>query len=106
MLKFIHSNLKIHLGESYYFTSKGVPQGLTTSPILFNIYVEELMNELRGKGLFFQLFADDIVIACDNRNELIESIILVEEWCNEFNMKLNKNKCGIMVIGKKTNKNS
>ena len=38
LLKFIHSNLVITIGNESTKTNKGVPQGLTTSPLLYNIY--------------------------------------------------------------------
>lgn len=47
MIEYIHRNLKICLGNAYAYTTQGVPQGLITSPILFNIVANELLRKLR-----------------------------------------------------------
>jgi len=39
LLDFIHYNIRVRIGETQITTSRGVPQGLTSSPILFDIYV-------------------------------------------------------------------
>ena len=46
-------------------TSSGVPQGLISSPLLFNIYVEPLLEELESAGLFSRMYADDAVSVCN-----------------------------------------
>lgn len=46
LLKFIHTNLRISLGGKEVSTSKGVPQGLTSSPPLFNTYTESFLERL------------------------------------------------------------
>lgn len=43
LLKFIHKNLRVCLAGQQTTTSKGVPQGFSSSPILFDIYVESLL---------------------------------------------------------------
>lgn len=46
ILKFVHQNLRIKLGNKDCNIERGVPQGCTTSPMLFNIYTEELLELL------------------------------------------------------------
>lgn len=43
LLKFLHKNTKIIAGNSYMYCSTGVPQGFLTSPILFDIFAENLL---------------------------------------------------------------
>ena len=38
LIEFVHQNLRIKLGRQSTLTSSGVPQGLTTSLLLFDIY--------------------------------------------------------------------
>jgi hypothetical protein len=41
--------------------STGVPQGLTSSPLLFNIFALTLIEELGNKTNTTLLYADDII---------------------------------------------
>jgi len=50
LLKFIHSNITIKMGKVQCKTEKGVPQGLCTSPMLWNIYLNSLLNKLEQHG--------------------------------------------------------
>jgi hypothetical protein len=59
LLKFIHSNIRIEMGLKSITTSKGVPQGLTTSPLLFDIYVEQLLKNMQQRNIFCRMYADD-----------------------------------------------
>jgi hypothetical protein len=43
LLKFLHANITVTYGTERCSTTTGVPQGLTTSPACFNIYVESLI---------------------------------------------------------------
>jgi len=43
-------------------TEVGTPQGGPLSPLLSNIYLDELDRELEGRGLAFCRYADDVVI--------------------------------------------
>jgi hypothetical protein len=39
LLKFIHKNVEVTLGNSNTTSTNGVPQGLTTSPACFDIFI-------------------------------------------------------------------
>lgn len=41
--------------------SNGVPQGLTSSPLLFNIFSLSLIDSLAKEGCKLLLYADDIL---------------------------------------------
>lgn len=67
-LKTLHDKIYfVANGERFYFKN-GVGQGLTTSPGLFNIYMEEVMSEIKEAlsfELFYLLYADDLVCIAD-----------------------------------------
>jgi hypothetical protein len=46
LLRFLYGNLRVAVGRGEMTTSRGVPQGLTSSPILFDLYVEPVLEAL------------------------------------------------------------
>jgi hypothetical protein len=66
LMEYIHRNIKICMGTAYTYTSQGVPQGLISSPELFNIVPMELLSELKGGRLSPFMFADDLAVLCGN----------------------------------------
>lgn len=44
-----------------------MPQGGLTSPKLFNVYIDDLMDELDVLGIHSQFFADDGVVVARNK---------------------------------------
>ena len=80
---------------------KGVPQGPVLRPILFNPYLNDLFYIAEFTDVCN--FANDTKIhACDNDlNNLIKRLehdaFLAIEWFETDNMKLNKDKCHLLV---------
>lgn len=74
-LKWIHSNLYISTGQGQKaYTNIGVPQGLRTSPMLFNIYIDQLVKQLNETEVRSILFADDIAIVAENNHQMRRAI--------------------------------
>jgi hypothetical protein len=64
----------VEIGGISITTSRGVPQGLSSSPILFDIYVEEILEELQKRNLFSRMFADDLACVAQNKSEATQII--------------------------------
>ena len=66
----IHKYLKagVLINGEFEETTVGTPQGGNLSPLLSNIYLNELDKELERRGLHFARYADDCVIFVKTKN--------------------------------------
>jgi len=115
-LEQMYARYRLKLGGSRLKCNKGVAQGSIISPALFDIYIEDLSQELMEASLNAEdilCYADDILILCTSFKQLEECIEIIEKWSKMNGMDLNKNKSGIVIFGdrrakkipKMTNKN-
>ncbi|GBM12701.1 hypothetical protein AVEN_228500-1 [Araneus ventricosus] len=77
----------------------GLPQGALTSCFLFNIMINDFIENL-GKihGVQCFAFADDIAVFSTDQNidialaNIDQTMIYLEKWCDEYQMTLNTDK--------------
>lgn len=71
-----------------YPQTVGQPQGGVISPILANIYLNELDWELSKAGVEFVRYADDSICLCRSRNELDAAMTTVTRVMQELGLEL------------------
>ena len=69
VISLIHRMLKsgIDTGEEILRPTEGLMQGGPLSPLLANIYLDELDKELEKRGHCFVRYADDLIILCKSK---------------------------------------
>ena len=88
---------------------QGTRQGCILSPILMNMYSEEVINKapesdkgiiIYGKGLINICYADDIVILVESKQNLQRMLNNIVRLCKDFRMERNYKKTKVMVLEK------
>lgn len=75
--------------------SQGMPQGGPLSPLLANIYLDELDKELESRGLSFCRYADDVVIFVKSERSGQRILARLTEWiAKHLKLRVNPNKSG------------
>ena len=103
VISLIHKFLRAGVVARHKFeeTEVGVPQGGPLSPLLSNIMLNELDQELERRGHRFVRYADDIVIFCKSRKSAkrtLENILPYIE--RKLFLKANRTKTVVDYVGK------
>lgn len=104
--------VRTSLGLSEDFTiSKGTRQGCIISPLLFNIYVEQIIKEsiadnehgitINNRVINNLRYADDLVLLSSDRNGLKTLLKKLHDASTKYNMKINVKKSKYMRMSKK-----
>jgi len=83
-------------GLKQWTPERGTPQGAVISPLLSNIYLDELDHEMSAKGHQMIRYADDIVIVCQTRREAEEVLKILREWMERADLTLHPEKTRIV----------
>lgn len=81
-----------------FLAISGVPQGSCLGPLLFNIFINDLLNSLTCPAL---AYADDLKLfsTIESRadmNLLQENLNIISDWCSVSGLMLNVGKCCFM----------
>jgi hypothetical protein len=97
---------RVVIGEqesSWKEVYSGVPQGSVLGPLLFIIYINDLLENLINQG---KLYADDSKVICILRDpeapqSLQDDIGKLIDWTTKWKMAFNCSKCKRMHVGRK-----
>ena len=88
--------------------TNGVRQGGVLSPLLFSIYVDDLLEKLKNNGVGCHIghkfvgalgYADDIILLCPTADGLMKMIKICEDYANEHSILFNGKKSKYLVFG-------
>jgi hypothetical protein len=88
------------LGGSPRKVNSGVAQGSLVSPLLYDFYINDLVEELQlriGPENSFA-YADDIALLCLGYSDISRALSIIETWGKRNGALLNKRKCGILPV--------
>jgi hypothetical protein len=115
-LNSIYSTAKARVRTNYDISEvfpieKGVLQGETVSPVLWNLYIEDLIHDLDNsetlpikilnRSIHALLYADDIVLLAYTPFELQKKINVLSKYFAENSLKINLTKTKFIIFSKR-----
>ena len=88
----------------------GLRQGCALSPVLFSLYINSLVDQLKSASCGIEcageiipglLFADDTALLALDESGIKKSLEVLVEWCKEWGVKINVSKSGVMHMRQK-----
>jgi RNA-directed DNA polymerase len=80
---------------------RGTPQGAVLSPLLANLYLDELDHLMTARGYAITRYADDFVILTNTESEAKAALELLEEWTARKGLTLHPDKTRLIDVNVK-----
>ena len=101
-------SISIKIENTDFFTPKhAVPLGSPLSPILFILYVSNILKPVNTQATTLSQFADDIALRSYGRNTIMSECKIqkhldkISKWCNVWTIKLNPLKTKVLHCSKR-----
>ena len=85
-------------GLEHWTPTAGAPQGAIISPLLSNLYLNELDHQMAAAGYEMTRYADDLVIQCRTLEEAAAALEMVRAWTAERGLTLHPTKTKIVHV--------
>ena len=94
---------------TYFDVLTGTKQGGVISPRIFNLYMDDLIDRLRKRGIGCHIidifiaclfYADDLCLLSPTRSAMQEMLCICQQYCSEFCLTFNVKKSKILIFGK------
>ena len=103
VLALVESFLRAGVMESakdWRSSERGTPQGGVISPLLANVYLNPLDQQMAAVGWEMVRYADDFVILCRSEAEAQNALAAVRQWVGEAGLTLHPEKTRIVNAAK------
>jgi RNA-directed DNA polymerase len=94
--KFLQANILD--GMDQWTPTAGAPQGAIISPLLSNLYLNDLDHLMANAGYSMTRYADDLVIQCRTREEAEAALAMVQVWTAQRGLTLHPTKTRIVHV--------
>lgn len=88
-------------GKGWKPTETGTPQGAIISPLLANIYLNPLDQQMARRGKEMVRYADDFVVMCESQKEAQDVLEELREWMGQAGLTLHPTKTRIVDASQK-----
>lgn len=85
-------------GLEHWTPTAGAPQGAIISPLLSNLYLNDLDHMMAAAGYQMTRYADDLVIQCRTREQAEAALAQVRTWTAERGLTLHPTKTKIVHV--------
>lgn len=85
-------------GMEHWTPTAGAPQGAIISPLLSNLYLNDLDHLMAASGFEMTRYADDLVIQCATREEAEQALAIVQAWTAQRGLTLHPTKTKIVHV--------
>jgi RNA-directed DNA polymerase len=82
--------------EGWQPTERGTPQGGVISPLLANLYLHPLDQQMAAAGWAMVRYADDFVILCRSEAEAQNALDAMRQWVSEAGLTLHPEKTRVV----------
>ena len=106
----MHEEVKscVIINTNWFGIDVGLRQGCVLSPILFLIFINDLLRELKEAGLGVVsetqvsnlAFADDIALLANTKEDLQTLLRIAEKYAQKWKFAFNTKKCKVMVFNR------
>jgi len=79
-------------GLAAWTPEEGTPQGAVISPLLSNIYLDPLDQEMARVGLEMVRYADDFVVLCRSEAQAAQALAAIAAWTAQAGLTLHPDK--------------
>lgn len=100
VLGLIEAYLKASIldGMDVWDPARGAPQGAVLSPLLSNLYLNDLDHLMASRGYEMTRYADDMVIQCRTPEEAESALAAVRDWVGPRGLTLHPTKTRVVDV--------